>query len=438
LSIELITILMFGLMLLLLASGLPIVFVLGGTAALFGVLAWGPASIHVIVANASDLMRATILVAVPLFVFMAYMLERAGIAEDLYDVMYRWMGPLRGGIAAGTVLSCTVVAAMSGISTSGVLLMGIIGLPAMLRRKYDKKLAMGSIMAGGALGPLIPPSVVLIIYSLIAGESVGKLFLGGVLPGLLLSCLFVGYILIRCYFNPRMGPALPREERANFREKFLGLKGVIFPVLLVIGVLGSIFAGLATPTEASAVGAFGSAIAAAFHRRFTWTSLRETSLLTLRTTAMVMWVIFGAGCFATIYQGLGASDLIQNFLKSWPVNKFVILILMQITWVILGALMDSISILMITSPIFIPVAVYLEFDLLWFGILYAVNTEMGYLTPPFGVNLIVMKGIVQDKGIGMGEVYNAVWPFVCLQAIGLIFLLLMPGLATWLPNIFLK
>jgi tripartite ATP-independent transporter DctM subunit len=433
-SIELTTLLMFGLMLLLLASGLPIAFALGGCAVFFGILMWGPASVHIIIANASNTMRSTLLVAIPLFVFMAYMLERSGLAEDLYAVMYKWMGPLRGGLAAGTVVACTVVAAMSGISTTGVLLMGIIGLPSMLRRNYNKRLALGAILAGGALGPLIPPSVVMIVYALIAELSVGKLFVGAIIPGLVLSGLFIFYILIRCYWNPDLGPPVPVEERVTWGKKLSSLKGVVFPVILVVAVLGSIFMGVATPTEAAAVGAFGSIVSTALHRRLSWSVLREVSYRTLQTVAMVMWVIFAAGCFAAIYQGLGAAELMENLLKTWPVSKWVILVLMQCTWVILGCLMDALSILMISAPIFLPVAAHYGFDLLWFGILYAVNTEMGYLTPPFGVNLIVMKGIGHE-GVSMSDIYQSVWPFVILQAIGLVMLILIPGLAKWLPNI---
>ena len=433
-SIEIITILMFGLMLLLLASGLPIAFVLGGTSIVFGLFMWGPASMHIIIANASNTMRSTVLVAIPLFVFMAYMLEKSGIAEELYEAMYRWLGSLKGGLAAGTVITCTIVAAMSGISSTGVLLMGIIGLPAMLSRGYDKKIALGSIIAGGALGPLIPPSVVLIVYALISGQSVGKLFLGGVVPGILLSVLFILYILIYALINPTLAPALPKEERFTWKNKIYALKGIIFPFLLVLGVLGSIFFGLATPTEAAAVGAAGSILSALLHGKLNWQTLKYVSYQSLKTVSMVMWVIFAAGCFATIYQGLGASDLIENLLKDLSVNKYIILLIIQVTWVILGMLMDALSILMITAPIFIPVSDFLGFDPLWFGILYAVNTEMGYLTPPFGVNLIIMKGI-GHKNISMVDIYRSVWPFVILQAIGLLLIIVFPALATWLPDL---
>jgi len=429
---------MFVSMMVLLASGLPVVFVLGGIALLFGYAIWGPASLNVVVAAASDLLRANLLVAVPLFVFMAFMLEKSGIAEDLYDVMHRWMGGLKGGLAAGTVVGCTFVAAMSGISTTGVLMMGIIGLPAMLRRNYDKHIAMGCIMAGGALGPLIPPSVVLIIYSLLSGESIGKLFVGGIIPGFLLACLFIIYILVRCYFNPSLGPALPTEERATWKEKFISLRGIILPILIVSGVLGSLFWGVATPTEAASVGALGAIVSAAIYRRFNVKILKAVAFQSLKTVSMVMWVIFGASCFATIYQGIGASELIQNLIKGWPVNKWVILALIQATWIMLGCLMDAISILMVTAPVFIPIANFLGVDLLWFGVLYAVNTEMGYLTPPFGVNLFVMRGVTQDMGITTQEIYKAAMPFVCLQFLGVVLVMVFPGLITWLPGLLLK
>jgi len=344
------------------------------------------------------------------------------------------MGPVRGGLAAGSVIGCTLIAAMSGISTTGVLMMGIIGLPAMLRRRYDKYIAMGSIMAGGALGPLIPPSLVLIVYAMISGESVGKLFLGGVVPGLLLSSMFLIYIFGVCYFNESLGPAIAAEERANWNQKIASLKGLIFPLLLIAGVLGTLFLGIATPTEAASVGAFGSIISAFINRRLTWKILNGVNKLTLKTVAMVMWIIFGAGCFAAIYQGLGVAAWIQKMVTSWPVSKWTILILIQIAWIILGCLMDSLSILMITMPVFLPVIKFLNIDLLWFGILFVVNTEMGYLTPPFGVNLFVMRGIA-PKEITTLDIYWAATPFILIQAICVALVMLLPSLATFLPRL---
>ena len=434
-SIEFATLLMFVSMMVLLASGLPVAFVLGGISLLFGFALWGPESINVVAIAASDLLRANLLVAVPLFVFMAFMLEKSGIAEDLYGVMHSWMGGLKGGLAAGTVIACTIVAAMSGISTTGVLMMGIIGLPAMQRRNYDTQLSMGCIMAGGALGPLIPPSVVLIVYSLLSGQSIGKLFLGGIFPGLLLAFVFIVYILVRCFLNPDLGPALPIEERASWKEKFFALRGILLPVLIVSGVLGSLFFGIATPTEAASVGALGAIISAAIYRRLNCKILKDVAFDSLKTVSMVMWVIFGAGCFATVYQGIGASELIQNIIKSWPVSKWVILCLIQAVWIVLGCLMDAISILMVTAPLFIPVANFLGIDLLWLGLLYAVNTEMAYLTPPFGINLFVMRGITQGKGITTREIYKAAIPFVCLQLLVLVLVMVFPEIITWLPGV---
>jgi len=437
LSIELITILMFGSMFFFLVLGLPIAFALGGTAIIFGILLWGPSSTYLISTRAIGFMRTVILIAVPLFIFMACVLERAGIAEDLYTAMRYWMGGLRGGLAAGTVLICTLFAAMSGVSAAGTVTMGIIALPNMLKHKYDKRISIGCIMAGGALGPLIPPSVLLIIWGLFSQVSVGKLFAGGLLPGLLLSTLFITYILIRSYFDPSLGPSLPPEERATWREKFVSLRAIILPVLLVILVLGSIFLGMATPTEAAAVGAFGALICAAIYRRLNWQMLKEAAFRTLKITAMILWIMLAAMLFVSVYQGMDAPQMIENLLTTIPVSKWAILIMMQITWLGLGCLVDSTSIIFITGPVFIPVAVHLGFDPIWFGIVYAVNVEAGYLTPPFGTNLFYMKGIV-PKGITMGDIYGSALPFVMLQVIGLVCVILFPPLATWLPGMLFK
>jgi tripartite ATP-independent transporter DctM subunit len=235
-----------------------------------------------------------------------------------------------------------------------------------------------------------------------------------------------------------LGPAIPESERVNLKEKIISLKGIILPLLIVMGVLGSIFIGVATPTEAAAVGALGAIISAAFYKKLNITILKGVALQSIKTVSMVMWVIFGAGCFATVYQGIGASALIQDLIKSWPVNKWVILILIQTVWIILGCLMDAISILMVTAPIFLPLATYFGVDLLWFGVVYAVNTEMGYLTPPFGVNLFVMRAITRDMNISTKEIYMATVPFVGLQFLGLVLVMLIPELITWLPRTLLK
>lgn len=435
LSIELITILMFACMLLMLGCGLPVAFVLGGTAVLFGLLFWGPQSFFVILLKAGDTMNSTILVAIPLFIFMALILERAGIAGKLFTSLRLWMGALPGSLASATIVGCTIIAAMSGISSTGVLMMGIIAMPAMLSRGYDKGIAMGSIMAGGALGALIPPSITFIVYASISDVSIGKLFLGGVFPGILLSGMFIAYITIRCLINPSLGPAMPREERASFVEKLVSTKELVLPLLLIIAVLGSMFFGLATPTEAAAVGAFGALVSAVVARKLSIDLMFQAGLKTLAIVAMVMWIIFGANVFASIYQGLGASALVQNLMIGWDVHPIVVIILMQVIWILLGCLMDSLSILMITGPIFVPVAIALGYDPLLLGVLFVLTSEIGYLSPPFGVNLFMMRSIVSEEVASMQDIYRSVVPFMALQLLGLILVMIFPAIAIWLPEL---
>jgi len=368
---------------------------------------------------------------------MANILERSGIAEALYATAYKWMGGLPGGLAMGTVVICTLFAAMAGISGAATVTMGIIALPSMLKRGYDKKLAMGCIQAGGALGVLIPPSILMIIYAVFTRESIGKMFLGGVMPGLLLSSLFIIYIGIRSLFNKSLGPPVPREERGSLKEKIVALRTVILPVILVIFVLGSIFSGIATPTEAAAVGVIGSILCAAVYRHLTWNVLKEATDRSLRLSVMVVWILVGAFAFGSVYQGIGGPDLIRQIVANLPINRWVIIIGMQFVWFILGMLMDPGGIVILTTPIFVPIIKALGFDSLWFGILFVVNMEMAFLTPPFGWNLFYMKSIAPE-GTTMVEIYKAVVPFVMLQALGLVCVMVFPLIATWLPNLLIK
>lgn len=433
-NIGLITVLMFFGMLLFLALGLPMAFSLGGLAVIFGFIFWGPSSIHIVYANMDQITKEVIMVAVPLFVFMAYMLEQSGIAEEVFDLAHKWFGSIKGGLAIAVIFSCTIIAAMSGISTTGVLLMGIIALPAMLQRGYDQRLAMGVIMAGGALGPLIPPSLVLIVYSSISGISIGKLFVGAIVPGLILSLLLVSYVLTLCYYKPNIGPAIDHNKKISWKEKFISLKGILPSMILITGVLGSIFLGIATPTEAASIGAFGTIFIAWLRGTLSIKTLKECATKSLKTVGSVMWIIFAAGCFAKIYQGLGAYTFIKSLILGLNVPPWAILLLMQVIWIVLGCLMDTLSILMITSPIFIPLAKSLGIDLLWLGVLYVVNTETAYLTPPFGVNLVVMQGLVGRFNIELSEVYMSALPFILIQLIALTLTMLFPILSTWLPS----
>lgn len=433
-SIGLITLLLFGSMLFFFVLGLPVAFVLGGVATVFCALLWGPGGLFLIGARTLAMMSTMVLMAGTLFVFMATVLERSGIAEDLYEMMYRWSGNLKGGLAAGTVGICTIIAAMSGIASTGVVTMGIIALPAMLKRGYNKTIATGSVLAGGTLGPLIPPSISLILYGVIARVSIGRLFAAGMLPGLLLATLFITFIFIRCYLNPSLGPPMPPEEKADWREKFVSLRGVILPLALVVAVLGSIYSGIATPTEAAAVGAFGALVCAGIHRRLSWGLIKGTAFTTIKILGFMMWILTAAQMFGAVYMGLGAPRLVEQLLEAYPIGPWGMLILIQTVWFLLGCVMDAWSILMITAPLFLPLLPLFGYDPLWFGILYAVNTQTGYLTPPFGTMLFIIKGIA-PKEISIEDIYRSIIPFVVLQLIGLVFCILYPSIVTWLPNL---
>jgi len=432
-SIELITILLFGALILFLALGLPLVFVLGGVGVVGCYFLWGSKGLFVAAAQAYGAMGKFTLLAIPLFIFMAMILERAGVADDLYTMMHRWMGPLRGGLAIGTVWICTIFAAMSGISGAATVSMGLIALPAMLKRKYDKIIAMGCISAGGALGILIPPSVPMILYATLTGESVGGLFAGGVFPGLLLSLIFTLYIGIRCFFQPHLGPALSKEERATWQEKFTSLRAVALPIIIIVMVLGSIYAGVATATEAAALGCLGAIISAAVYRKLHWTLIKEACYRTGSLTAMIIWILIGAYCFTSVYTGTGAHELMEHLLLSIPGGRYAILMTMQLVFFILGCILDPAGIIMICTPVFVPVIKSLGFDPLWFGVLFIMNMEMGYLTPPFGFNLFYMKAIA-PPGITMTDIYRSIVPFVALQAIGLIIVIIFPEIALWFPK----
>ena len=433
-SIEMITVLLFGALILLLALGLPLAFVMGGVGVVGSYFLWGDKGLFLVVSQTYGAMGKFTLLAIPLFIFMAMILERAGVADDLYTLMHRWMGPLRGGLAIGTVIICTIFAAMSGISGAATVSMGVIALPAMLKRNYDKTIAMGCISGGGALGILIPPSVPMILYATLTGESIGGLFAGGVMPGLLLAALFILYIGIRCYFQPSLGPALPVEERVSWREKIISLKAVSLPVLIIVMVLGSIYAGVCTATEAAALGCIGSIFSAAVYRKLNWTLIKETCYRTAALTAMIIWILIGAYCFTSVYTGTGAHELMEHILLSMPGGKWAILITMQIIFFILGCILDPVGIIMICTPVFVPVIKALGFDPLWFGVLFIMNMEMGYLTPPFGFNLFYMKAIA-PPGITMGDIYRSIIPFVILQGIGLIIVIVFPEIALWLPKV---
>jgi tripartite ATP-independent transporter DctM subunit len=427
------TILMLILLFFLLITGLPIVFVIGGLGIVFSFFLWGPGALSMLIFPTYGLMQVFLLCALPLFIFMGLILQKAGIADEMFEAIYKLAGGLRGGLGVGTIIVCAIFAAMVGVSGAATVAMGLIALPAMLKRGYSKILATGTIQAGGALGLLIPPSIPFLVYAFVGQQSAGMLFASGVFPGLLLSFLYIAYIIGRSAIQPEVAPALPVEERVNFKNKIKSLKSLILPLLIIASVIFFIIFGVTTITEASVIGATGAIIAAAVKKRLNWLMLKESLYRTAIVTSMVMWIALAAVCFGNIYTGLGASALVHSALNSLGLGPWGILIFMQLSFFILGCFLDDTAILFLTIPLYLPIVVKLGFDPIWFGTLFVINMQMAFITPPYGLNLFYMKGVV-PKGITMVDLYKSVVPFVIIQAIGLATVMIFPQIALWLPN----
>ncbi len=435
-SIENVAVIMFSSLVVLLFTGLPLAFVLGGLAMTLSFFLWGSNSMLLVAVQTWGVMNSYFLVAIPLYVFMANILQRSGIIEDMFRVMQVFFGPLRGGLAMGTIVICTIMAAMTGIVGAAVATMGILSLPAMFKCNYDKRIALGSICAGGTLGILIPPSVITIVYAVTAGVSIGKMFMGGILPGFILAGMYIAYIGIRCWLQPELGPAPSKEERATYdlKTKFFALRGILLPILLIIGVLGSIYTGIATPTEAAGIGSFGAIICAAIYRKLSWTNFKDSVFVTAKITAMILWITIGARCFISVFSAVGGDELISNFIMGFSANRWVIIIFIQIILVFLGLFLDEIGIILLCVPIFLPIIKDLGFDPVWFGVLFLINAQMNYITPPFGYTLFYLKGVAPVT-VTMGDIYRSVFPFVIIQAFFLALCLLFEDIILFLPNL---
>lgn len=433
-DVSLVTLILFAALFTLVFLGVPLTFALGSTALVLGVALWGLSSLNLVANQISGAIFNYTLASVPFFLFMANMLKQSGIADDLYEAMYKWMGGLRGGLGIGTVLVCALIAAMTGVSAVGVIAMGTLALPAMLNRKYDKNIALGSILAGGALGQLIPPSVLGLVYSGLAGVSVGQIFLTGVVPGLMLTLLYVLYIGVRSYVQPALCPALPEEERRSITwgQKLASLTGVVPAIALIVIVLGSLFAGIASPTESAAVGAAGSILIAALHRRMNWPVLKQACVDTLTATTMVMWIALSSLLFVAVYLGIGGNAFVKSMLFGLDMGPWAVFAIMMAIVFLLGMIMDPVGILFLCVPIFLPIVKELGFDPLWFGAMLVINLETSYLTPPFGYNLFYLKSVA-PRGVTMHDMYRAVPPFVAMQLLALVICALVPAMVLWLP-----
>ncbi|NWF92457.1 MAG: TRAP transporter large permease subunit [Syntrophaceae bacterium] len=435
-SIELITITMFGSMLILLMLGLPVAFSCGAVGIIFTAILQGPSAVNIVPTRIFGLMVNYLLDAIPLFIFMACILERGGLIGEIYEMVHQWLGWLKGGVATASVVACTMMAAMVGVIGASEVTMGVIAFPEMLRRRYDKYMAAGSVLAGGTLGILIPPSAMLIVYGMVDNVSIGQLYGGAFLPGFLLSALYIGYISVRSYHNPIMGPAIPKEERLPLSGKLKLSKPIIPVAILIFLVLGTILIGIAAPTEAAGVGCAGAFVILALQRRLKWKGVVEACENTLKSSAMVLWTMFGANIFVALYVMVGGGKFVTDLLLGIG-ERWVIIGVTQLILIFLGCFIDWVGIIMLTVPIFGPIIRQLGFDPVWFGVLYAVNLQISFLSPPFGYALFYLKGVAPPE-ISTTDIWKAAAPFIGLQFIGLILCMIFPDIILIVPKLFYR
>jgi tripartite ATP-independent transporter DctM subunit len=437
-SIELITILLVLTFVALLVTGLPLAWVMGATAVIFCLALFGPGVMVMMVGRVYSMMLNYALVAVPLFIFMASILQQSGVADQLFKAVYIWSGPFRGGLAIGTIISCTIMAAMVGIVGAEIVTFGLIALPGMLQRNYDNRIALGSVCAGGGLATLIPPSVVFIVYAMTAGASVGDLFIAGIIPGLILGALFMAYIVFATWLKPEMAPAAPEAERnIPLRQKVVLLKGLIMPSLLATVVLGSIYAGVATPSEAAGIGCLGAFITAAVNRKLTFSGIKLALFETVKISCMLAWLFFGAQTIIGVFTLAGGDQFVKNAVMAIPFGKWGIIIGMQLIMIFLGMFLDWIGIVLLTMPLFVPIVLELGFDNVWFGVVFCMNMHISYLSPPFGPSIFYLKSVVGDE-IPVGQIYRANLPYLWLTIVALALTVAFPGLSLWLPGLMFK
>ncbi|MBX3530074.1 MAG: TRAP transporter large permease subunit [Rhizobiaceae bacterium] len=435
-SYGVIALLMFSGMMLLLLTGQRVFAVIGFVGAIMALLLWGEGGIEMPFTAIIKLMKWYPLLTLPLFVFMGYMLAESRIADDLYRMFHVWMGPVRGGLAIGTIFMMVIISAINGLSVAGLAVGATIALPELLRRGYDKVMTTGVIMAGSTLGILIPPSVVLVLYGMIARQPVGNLWMAGVFPGLLMATLFVLYVVIRSWLQPDMAPALSKAERDEYSlgDKLRLLRAGLIPLGIFLTMTGLFLAGITSLVESSAVGVIGSIVAAWLRGTLTLKVLHDTTRKTMGISAMFFWIITAALCFGAVFDGLGAVKSIEwLFIGEWGLQPWMVLVLMQATFLILGIFLDDTAMLVIVAPLFIPLAGALGFDLVWYGVLYTITCQIAYLTPPFGYNLFLMRAMAPPE-VTLTDIYRSISPFVAIMLLTLIIIGVFPEIATWLPN----
>lgn len=443
-SPELLTVAMFATLIGAITLGHPLAYTLAAVATLFGLIdnGWDVAALFNMFANNTwGLMNNYVLVAIPLFILMAQLLDRSKVADKLFETLFVVLGGLKGGLGLAVVVVCTVFAATTGIIGASVVAMGLLATPALMKRGYQKELSAGIICAAGTLGILIPPSIMMVVYGGLTGlkeTSVGNLFAGSIFPGLLLAGLYFLYIFVRCTINPTLGPPITRKEASKWstsQKILLTLKSLLPPMVLILAVMGTILAGVATPTEAAALGALGAMILAIFSGNFSWQVMKESAHATMNTTAMVMMLFIGGKFFSTVFLSMGGGDVVADVLVGSGLNRWMVLLIMMSIVFIMGMFIDWAAILLVTVPIFMPIAMELDFNPLWFSILLCVNLQTSFLTPPFGYALFYFKGVAPE-GYTMGHIYRGIIPFVLLQILGLLIIAVFPSIVTYLPTLF--
>lgn len=434
-SHEMIALFMFSLMMLMLFTGQRVFAAIGGVAAVAALALWGTGGGEIPFSSAMKLMKWYPLLTLPMFVFMGYVLSESRIADDLYKMFHVWMGPVSGGLAIGTIGLMVLISAMNGLSVAGMAIGATIALPELLRRGYDKKMVTGVIQAGSSLGILVPPSVVLVLYAMIARQPVGQLWLAGIVPGLVMAGLFILYIYIRCRINPALGPVLPEDERqVPTGEKLRLLSAGLLPLAIFFAMMVPFVNGWTSLVESSAVGAVTAFMVAVLKGRMTRTVFENSVRQTLAISCMFMWIILAALGFGAVFDGLGAVRAIDSlFTDQLGLDPWTILILMQLSFLVMGTFLDDTAMLVIVAPLYVPLVHALGFDLVWYGVLYTITTQIAYMTPPFGYNLFLMRAMAPPE-ITLRDIYGSIAPFVLVMITALVLIMTFPQLALWLPD----
>ncbi|MQY44059.1 TRAP transporter large permease subunit [Epibacterium sp. SM1969] len=434
-SYEMIAILMFSGMMLMLMTGQRVFGAIGFIGALAGLLLWGTGGSEIPFSAAMKLMKWYPLLTLPMFIFMGYILSESKIADDLYKMFHVWMGPVRGGLAIGTIGLMVLISAMNGLSVAGMAIGATIALPELLRRGYDKIMVTGVIQAGSSLGILVPPSVVLVLYAMIARQPVGQLWLAGVVPGLLMATMFIIYIYVRCRIQPELGPTLPEHERnVPTAEKLRLLRAGLLPIGIFAAMMVPFVNGWTSLVESSAIGAMTAFLAAILKGRMTKEVFETSVRSTLGISCMFMWIILAALGFGAIFDGLGAVKAIEDlFTDQLGLSPWMILILMQLSFIIMGTFLDDTAMLVIVAPLYVPLVGALGFDLIWYGVLYTITTQIAYMTPPFGYNLFLMRAMAPPE-IGLKDIYISIIPFAAVMVVALALIMIFPQIALWLPE----